>query len=297
MKSLSFVLAALSFTAHAFLDTRSQTGVEEPIVCLNNETYHPEDYIPAARIRARADVVQIDAYAHILISKASNEPAKGSIEAKFDTLNRNFAPWGYHFNLKGVTIMISPNWASGIDAEKAEKQKALRKGNYQALNVYMVEGAGSAVCSFPLRAGEKLTAAKVVDDGCFVPLSLVVQSATITHEVGHWMGLAHVFEGGCDSKDGCDDTFPQAEASYGKLATAGDKKSCPAKLQCGKAKQNVLNYVSARLVGEMLLLIKGRWTTAIVRKNSQSVKGNAWTGRGRTRGKAVRLGSREDLGS
>lgn len=249
MKSLSFALAALSFTVHAFLDTPSQTDIEESIVCLNNETYHPEDYIPAARIKARADVVQIDAYAHILISKASNEPAKGSIESKFDTLNRNFEPWGYRFNLKQVTIMISPKWASGIDIEKDEKQKALRKGNYQALNVYMVETAGGAVCSFPRPASEKLTTASVVDDGCFVPLGLGVNSATITHEVGHWMGLAHVFEGGCDSKDGCDDTFPQAEASYGKLATPGDKKSCPVKSQCnGKGKQNVLNYVSTQSI-------------------------------------------------
>jgi hypothetical protein len=149
--------------------------------------------------------------------------------------------------------MISPKWASGIDAEKSEKQKALRKGNYQALNVYMVEGADSGVCSFPRPVGEKLTKARVEDDGCFVPLGLSVKSATITHEVGHWMGLAHVFEGGCASNDGCDDTFPQADPSYGKLATLGNIKSCPVKSQCnGKGKQNILNYVSARSTRKML---------------------------------------------
>ncbi|KAH7378371.1 hypothetical protein DE146DRAFT_730872 [Phaeosphaeria sp. MPI-PUGE-AT-0046c] len=227
MKSVSFVLAALSFTAQAFLKTRAQKDIEGPIVCLNNETYHPEDYIPVARIRARADVVQLDAYAHILVSKAANVPAAGIVEAKFATLNRNFAPWGYIFNLKAIQVAVNANWASDINVDKAAKQKALRKGNYQALNVYLVEGAGGAECTYPRVAGEKLTQASVDSDGCFVPLGLSVDSATITHEVGHWMGLAHVFEGGCASNDGCDDTLPQANPSYGKLATPGNKKSCP----------------------------------------------------------------------
>jgi hypothetical protein len=298
MKSICIILAALSFKAHAFLKTRALDEIEGPIVCLNNETYHPEDYIPAARVSARADVVQIDAYAHILISQASNEPAKRSTEAKFQMLNWNFEPWGYHFNLKGVTIVISPEWASGINVEKYEKQKALRRGNYQALNVYMVETANSAECSYPRPASEKLTDASVVYDGCFVPLALSVTSATITHEVGHWMGLAHVFEGGCDSNDGCDDTFPQADPSYGKLQNGEDKKSCPVQSQCsGNGKQNVLNYVSERCKTDALRLTTCRWTTAIVRRSLQSVRVDAWMGHGRTRGKAVKLESRDTCGT
>jgi hypothetical protein len=291
MKSHSIVTAALSLTAYASPATRALNEIERPIVCLNNETYHPEDYIPAARIRARADVVQIDAYAHILISQASNEPAKGSIEAKFQTLNTNFEPWGYRFNLKGVTIAV-------IDVDKDEKQKALHKGNYQALNLYMVETANSALCTLPLPASEKLTEASVVYDGCFVPLDLWATSATITHEVGHWMGLAHVFEGGCASNDGCDDTFPQTDPSYGKLETAGDKKSCAVKLQCsGKGKQNVLNYVSGPYIMNALRLTTYRWTTAIARRSSQGARVDAWMGRGRTREGVVKLECRDTRGT
>ncbi|KAH7379119.1 hypothetical protein DE146DRAFT_304400 [Phaeosphaeria sp. MPI-PUGE-AT-0046c] len=244
MKTLSIVFAALSLSAHALVDTRDLGEIEGPVPCLNNETYHPEDFIPASGLQLQANEVQVDAYVHILISKAANEPAKGSIEAKMDTLNRNFAPWGYRFNLRGVSIIINPTWASDIDVQKTEKQKALHKGRYYDLNIYMVEGAGGGVCSFPRPAGVKLTEAMLIDDGCFVPLSLPIQSATITHEVGHWMGLAHVFEGGCGSNDGCEDTWPQSGPSYGKQVVAGSVGSCPILYQCDfTGWQNVQNFM------------------------------------------------------
>jgi hypothetical protein len=39
---------------------------------------------------------------------------------------------------------------------------------------------------------------------------------TLTHEVGHWLGLAHPWgDGGCESDDGVDDTPPQFGPTYG----------------------------------------------------------------------------------
>lgn len=47
----------------------------------------------------------------------------------------------------------------------------------------------------------------------------VSRGRTLTHEVGHWVGLLHPFQGGCTTNDAwtdqVDDTPPVAEASYG----------------------------------------------------------------------------------
>jgi PKD repeat protein len=48
---------------------------------------------------------------------------------------------------------------------------------------------------------------------------------TLTHEIGHWLGLFHPFQSGCFGGDGVSDTPPVAEASYG--CTAGQNiNSC-----------------------------------------------------------------------
>jgi len=48
---------------------------------------------------------------------------------------------------------------------------------------------------------------------------------TLTHEIGHWLGLAHPFQGNCTGGDGVADTPPVANPSFGGCPSTG-KNSC-----------------------------------------------------------------------
>lgn len=249
MKSFFLLFPAFSLTIWAFPGKLIRSDVEDDFTCLNNEVYDSTQHPPIQRgldgapIR-RAATVQIDAYAHVLVAKKLDEPAGQLVKGKFANLNDNFRPWGYHFNLVDFDVQIKPEWTGSVDAAKPSQQTT-RQGDYRTLNVYMVEGANSGVCSYPKKKGVTLTQQDVIEDGCFVPWGNSTTASTMTHEVGHWMNLVHVFQGGCAGTDFCDDTFPQADASQARPKIDGDLSSCPVQPQCdGKGKQNVLNFVS-----------------------------------------------------
>lgn len=66
-------------------------------------------------------------------------------------------------------------------------------------------------------------------------------------QVGHWLGLLHVFENGCDTPgDSVDDTPPQASAAYGCPIT---RKSCPGSVNTDPV-TNMMGYTDdACMVG------------------------------------------------
>ena len=239
MKTATLLFAILAPITASSIDCTNEDFDYDPLAI------GPAEYRRSLSTLHKRAVTQIDAHVHVLVSAQPATPPKAVVQGKIDNLNKNFKPWNYHFNLKTVETTVNAKWAAGIDDDKEAKTKALHKGDYQSLNVYMVEGAGSGLCSLPAGGTGPISQATLDGDGCFVPWGPTTNSSTLTHEVGHWMGLLHVFQGGCDSGDGCDDTAPQDGPSRARMSTPGDLDSCPAKAQCnGNGKQNVKNFVS-----------------------------------------------------
>lgn len=139
-------------------------------------------------------------------------------------MNNDFAPHGIIFVLKGTDFTVNSGWAT--DGNELAMKRALRQGDYKSLNIYfqkqLVEDA-FGYCYFPDDVAEGST--DFYYDGCSIDFDTMPggsmtgynEGATVTHEVGHWFGLYHTFQGeDCASTgDLIADTPQQASASSG----------------------------------------------------------------------------------
>ncbi|GME36547.1 Peptidase M43 pregnancy-associated plasma-A [Neofusicoccum parvum] len=185
--------------------------------------------------------ITVDTYFHVVA--ASTALSDGYVTQQdqmlsdqLDVMNENYAPHGISFTLLGTTRTINSNWAS--DGAELTMKKSLRQGDYKTLNIYFQKAIGGNLgyCYFPSTSATEGSNSFYYDGCSILYSSLPGGSATnynlgktVTHEVGHWFGLYHTFQGGCSELLGGDriaDTPAQASASSG-CPTGRD--SCPNK--------------------------------------------------------------------
>ncbi|KAF7296820.1 Metalloprotease [Mycena indigotica] len=191
----------------------------------------------------------IPTYFHVV--RSSTELSGGNvpdsqIATQMAVLNAAFVNTSYSFQLVETTRTTNKHWFEtasnyddGIDSQTAMKA-ALRRGDAKTLNLYSVGFIqGSAAFfdllgygTFPFHYNDAPEDDGIVfkysnlPGGTNEPYNL---GANLIHEVGHWMGLYHVFsEGGrgtCDgSSDLVDDTPAQGYPTYGCPERS---KTCP----------------------------------------------------------------------
>jgi len=184
--------------------------------------------LPPARENATAT---LSLYFHIVFA---NQTAEGGwipdevIHNQVDVLNQDYNVTGISFNLVNITRIESEDWFNKVapdSPEEAEMKETFRYGNASSLNVWTVgfnEGDGQGLlgyATFPTDYKESPTKDGVVvlhstlPDNGQAPYN---KGRTLTHESGHWSGLYHTFEGGCQGTgDSVDDTPPEKEAAFG----------------------------------------------------------------------------------
>ncbi|KAJ7691766.1 hypothetical protein B0H17DRAFT_1062604 [Mycena rosella] len=134
------------------------------------------------------------------------------IADQIEELNAN-CDGAFVYTLVSTSRVVNADWfsnaAPGTTQQTAMKQ-AHRKGGHRDLNVYSVgfmSGAGQGLlgyATFPFHYRSR-----PMDDGVVLQFATVPGGAmthynlgrTLTHEVGHWLGLYHTFQGGCTERN------------------------------------------------------------------------------------------------
>ncbi|KAF9050454.1 hypothetical protein BJ165DRAFT_1385840 [Panaeolus papilionaceus] len=177
--------------------------------------------------------VTLNVFFHVISEDATRQGGNipdTMIQQQVAVLNNDYRATGVSFRIVGVDRTVNSAWYRRVyhgNAETVQMTNALRRGGPADLNIYTV-GFKELPPNTPSLLGYATFpwyyASQPQVDGVFIiPESLPSGTAspynlgkTATHEVGHWVGLYHTFQGGCSSPgDYVDDTPFEASAAFG----------------------------------------------------------------------------------
>ena len=162
--------------------------------------------------------------------RGNGDVSDAIIAAQMDVINQAFdgvdgGGMPYAFDLLKTTRTADRKWYTGCYGRSERSMKSsLREGGASTLNIYSCNPSNGILgyATFPTSydAQPSLDGVVILDEsmpgGTAAPYNL---GDTLTHEIGHWLGLYHTFQGGCGdytggSSDFVADTAPEAEPAY-----------------------------------------------------------------------------------
>jgi hypothetical protein len=185
---------------------------------------------PSAAQERTAGSVTVNVYFHVIYNrKNEGNISQAMIDNQIKVLNDAYAGLTggagtpFVFQLFSVDRTQNDQWFGAVIGSRAERQmkNALHKGTAKDLNFY-TNGMGQNLlgwATFPWDYASNPTMDGIVchyqtlPGGNYSPYNL---GDTATHEVGHWLGLYHTFQGGCTlPNDEVADTNAQSSSTSG----------------------------------------------------------------------------------
>ncbi len=197
------------------------------------------------------DPINIDVYYHVVHKDGTVEGGnipRTALRAQTKYMNKSFRGHGFgepgartpfHFTFAGADRTKNPGWYNNAHpndpdfppSQELEMKTALREpgSTAETLNVYTANLLNIGLLGyayFPESYDNNPPVSKIRDGVVIAAESLPGVSTnpdfpydlggTLTHEVGHFVGLYHTFQGGCDEPgDRVEDTPPQGEPTSG----------------------------------------------------------------------------------
>ena len=168
--------------------------------------------------------VTINVYFHVIKGSATTgDVSDKQIADQITVLNNAFGASGFQFTLADTDTTINADWYTAGPNTSAEDQmkSTLRTGTADDLNIYASNPGGGLLgwATFPSSYSSQPT-----DDGVVILADSMPRGDaapynlgdTATHEVGHWLGLYHTFQGGCSkNNDYVSDTAAEKSPAFG----------------------------------------------------------------------------------
>ncbi|MFH6987908.1 M43 family zinc metalloprotease [Flavobacterium collinsii] len=206
------------------------------VLTLNSCAGYKEVQLPPSRqIVDNNDTIRIPVIVHVLYNNDNENIDDDKIEKMIDALtldfngkntivsevlagvrpvDSNYLPKGSKILFKKAEFLPDGTITTGIIRKKTSTQifsykrrKAFAESQlidpYHYLNIY--------VCNIN-RGTNAYTPTETSNHGIVIDYDIIdniKKEHTLTHEAGHWLGLQHIFEGGCNNSDGIKDTPAQ----------------------------------------------------------------------------------------
>jgi hypothetical protein len=239
-------------------DVQSPAASAAPVQVANRSRCGTAEPTEATRSRVEIDLassvtravtsVTVPVYVHVVnkgTGIANGDVPDTQIQAQIKVLNDAYsgatggAATAFQFQLVAVDRTTNATWFNAGQGSTGEAQMkaALRKGGKDALNIYFTNAGGGGLlgwATFPWNYASSPSKDGVVVLYSSVPGGTAApynEGDTGTHEVGHWLGLYHTFQGGCTkNNDYVSDTPAEREPAYGCPAP---RDSCSARTYPG----------------------------------------------------------------